>query len=84
MLRDAVAAAGVGVLPGVELLMAVPPGRGAGAGDEPEEAGGGAATAVGVVPVMVHGKLRMCGCVADERGNGLKGTGAWSVELGRG
>ena len=61
VLRNAVAAAVVGLLPGVVVLMAVPPSRGAGADDEPQKARGGAATAVCVVPMVVHGWLRSRG-----------------------
>ncbi|KAI0629267.1 hypothetical protein C8Q77DRAFT_1143013 [Trametes polyzona] len=65
LLGDAVAPAlGAGLVPGVGVVVAVPPGRDSGAEGEPEEAGGGAAAAVHVrpvVPVRVH-LGRCAGC----------------------
>lgn len=51
-LRDAVAHALAGFHPGVGVVVTVPPGGEAGAEGEPEEAGGGAAAAVHVSPVV--------------------------------
>ncbi len=68
VLGDAVAPAMAGLVPGPVVVMMGPPGRGAGADEEPEEARCSATTPVSVMPVVpgVHGRKCYEGCALSD------------------